>query len=439
MKEEPEESSKGGDGTAATGGTSGTTVEDASLPLADKVAAVLRQQAYAKGETFLPVQDIDSLTPYVAIMEFMDQAGSYKNVGELDTHKENGKKIYGSSNQLKDSVTKSASKLTGHLENLRREKERAAKTALGKKERDAVAQAKKAAKKAAEDVKSAEKEVPNLFALSADVLQQYQACTFSDDDLKQEGSGNMPDMCKPCVFKLATFNAEWLQLSKVQMALSSYGGQYKAQTVTKDTGKGQVALRAKAGKEESDNALKKFAQLAGVEDKLLQLDSQDGQLLKETWLFGYMPGKNFVNPTPQGLAMLKVLAAGTAQMFMFKLSELCPAIKTLRKVDINGENAHDILLAMTESELLELNKVCPMYYTQLDKAEAVFVPSGFLVVERSGPEILIYGLRKTFCLKGDEEPYQAVIDYVKASNRDVSRHQQMLDAIRAAQPQPPSA
>ena len=63
----------------------------------------------------------------------------------------------------------------------------------------------------------------------------------------------------------------------------------------------------------------------------------------------------------------------------------------------------------------------------------MYVPAGYVLFERSSSAVLIYGLRKTVLLKGDPSDYQGVIDFAKASNKDVSRYEQCLERIVAAQ------
>ena len=110
--------------------------------------------------------------------------------------------------------------------------------------------------------------------------------------------------------------------AKVQMALSAYGRPYKAQSPTKEFGKGQIPMRPKAGKEESEVFLSKpFRQLQAT-GNMVELTGQNEQLLKETWLYGYAPDFTFASPTPQGMGMLKTLAAGEVTMYIMKLSEL---------------------------------------------------------------------------------------------------------------------
>ena len=77
----------------------------------------------------------------------------------------------------------------------------------------------------------------------------------------------------------------------------------------------------KAGKEETEAFLSKLFSQLQVTCNMVELTGQNEQLLKETWLYGYAPDFTFASSTPQGIGMLKILAAGEVTMYIMKLSE----------------------------------------------------------------------------------------------------------------------
>ena len=171
---------------------------------------------------------------------------------------------------------------------------------------------------------------------------------------------------------------------------------------------------------------------------MVELTGQNEQLLKETWLYGYAPDFTFASPTPQGMGMLKILAAGEVTMYIMKLSEAAAYFQKKGKT-LNADTLPEILNTAAVDDLNAFcENGCQVFYVKQQKFEAVYVPAGYVLFERSSSAVLIYGLRKTVLLKGDPSDYQGVIDFVKASNKDVSRYEQCLERIVAAQ-QPQAA
>ena len=139
-------------------------------PLPDQVNALLRKVATAKGAAFVPVQDLASLRCSVDLDSQCQAVMTLQTVEAMDEHKSLMKKLIGAANQLRESVAKAASKMTGHLDNIEREVLRSEKKEAGRKEKEAVAKAKAMAKKAAQDVQKVATEVPALFAIERSKL-----------------------------------------------------------------------------------------------------------------------------------------------------------------------------------------------------------------------------------------------------------------------------
>ena len=394
-------------------------------PLPDQVNALLRKVATAKGAAFVPVQELASLRCSVDLDSQCQAVMTLQTVEAMDEHKSLMKKLIGAANQLRESVAKAASKMTGHLDNIEREVLRSEKKEAGRKEKEAVAKAKAMAKKAAQDVQKVATEVPALFAIERSKLKSgsVQTPVLTDDKVKEADS-------KPVLFKASVIEKERSNQPKVQMALSAYGGQYKAQSTTKDTGKGQMNLRNKAGKEETEALVKKLLAALQLDKCVATLTGADEIMLKETWLFGYLPNYNFSSPTPQGLAMLKTLAAGEVQMYVIEIAGLMAMFKQ-QGLEINDVSLQS-MFSLEHAAFEELCAECPVYYFALKQWESVYIPTGYIVFERSSSAVLIHGMRKTFCLKGDESRYKAVIEFVKAMGKETARYEQCLANMVAA-------
>ena len=221
-----------------------------------KVTAALQKIATSKGPANLPVQEVPSLHCYLDLEGRCQAVLQLEDVAALDKHKADMKKYIGAANQLRESLAKASSKMTGHLDNIEREAVRAQKKEAGRKEKEAVAKAKATAKKAAQNVQKEKKEVPPLFSIDLAKFPEVTSTVVTDEAVK--AADFKFDHSKPALFGASVAEKDWGNNPKVQMALSAYGGQYKAQTTTKDSGKGQTNLRQKAGKEESDILVKKI-------------------------------------------------------------------------------------------------------------------------------------------------------------------------------------
>ena len=388
-----------------------------------KASVATRNAAKAKGTAFLPVQEPSSLFSHLELLYRAEEVLNFNTVDELEEHKTQTKKYFGTVAQLKDSIAKGASKLNMFLENIKREQDREVKKAQTKKEKEAVAKAKAAAKQAAETVKKEEKEVPPIFA--GDIDAKMALTVVTDADMEKEGFSF--DATKPALIRTALVEKEWLASSKVQMAMSAYGGQYKSQTTVKDQGKGQIPMRPKNGKEETDTLVSKLLSKLKLEGNIASLPGQDEALLKETWLYGYAPSRSFVSPTPQGLPMIKILAMGETSTFLFKLADLAKAFK-----DKGKTLTHDTAESILNQKAADMQEgLCNVHFCKQQKHDILYVPGGYLAVERSGAAVLIYGMRKSFCLKGEASSYAAVVQYVKDCGKDAGRYEKVLESLTA--------
>ena len=400
-----------------------------ALGLTERVNGLLQQACAVKGAAFIPVQDVSSLRSWVDLAGRCHKLLQLGTVDALNEHKTASKKFLGTANQLRESVAKAASKVTGHLENIERESLRIQKKEQERKEKEAVAKAKAMAKKAAQNVQKMTVEVTGLFAIDHAQLKPklLQTPIITDDKMKEADLAF--DHSRLALVKSSMVEQEWANLPKVQMALSAYGGQYKSQSTTKAAGKGQTNMRSKAGKEETELLVRKLMSALQLDKKVAKLSDQDEQMLKEIWLFGYVPQASFVAPTPQGLAMIKVLAAGEVSVFAIEIKSLLAHLK--KQGQQVTEDTFDSMFGMDASALAELSKECSLYYFHVKQWDVLYVPAGYVVFERSHSAVLIYGMRKSVCLKGDEDRYEGLIEYLKAIGKDTARYEKCLEGMKA--------
>ena len=92
----------------------------ANAPLPERVAEVLKKTAKANGAAFLPVQDVDALTCYLALKHRSEQVLTLQSAAELEQHKAMTKTVMATASQLKESIAKAAAKMIGHMDNIKR-------------------------------------------------------------------------------------------------------------------------------------------------------------------------------------------------------------------------------------------------------------------------------------------------------------------------------
>ena len=399
--------------------------------LAEIVTEALAQQIFYDGDTQLPVQKPDTLISSLELVHFAESVCDLKSVDELDTHKSLYKTRIATAGQLRDAIGKSALKVTSHLENRKREVERTESKAAKQKEKEAVASAKMKAKIAAKNIEAAERQVPNLFKIDTKTLST-QAMTVLKD-VPVEADGSRKDSKKPVLLELPDISGEWLKSSKVQMALSSFGGQYKAQKTCSEHGRSQIPMRPKEGKEETEAMIKKMCGALGWQTKTLVPD-EGKAMLQHSWLYGLMPDRSFASTTPQGLGAVKVVAMGKCQVFVFNLGQLTEYMRN-RGVVLTDTDLTSTVLSFKEADLEDMvAQKCVFYHATLQPGSGVYIPCGHVLAERVEESVLMYGIRKSICLAGDSGPYSKVCEFQKKSEAPLlARFEAMLTSIQEAE------
>ena len=139
----------------------------------------------------------------------------------------------------------------------------------------------------------------------------------------------------PVLFKDNTKVSDWCNTSKMQVALGSFGGRYKKTESFTSVGKAQMVLFTKEGKEESVELLQNFTGTIPEVSKV-KGDNDFTRITDTLWLYGYDPNSYSIAPTPNGMAMLKVLAYGEVKWLVMECSSLLAALRTELKLETIG-------------------------------------------------------------------------------------------------------
>lgn len=256
---------------------------------------------------------------------------------------------------------------------------------------------------------------------------------FSQEVAGSEWS-EFPTVDEPILFKDNRKISEWANEPKMQLALGSFGGRYKKTDMFSRSGKAQMVLFAKEGKEESHALISNFT--APIPDDNKVKGENDFSKITDTlWLFGYDPALTSISATPNGMAMMKVLAFGEVKWLVMEISSTVAALRAELGVDvIKADDLEALIGSLTYGNLENCKKHGMKAKSCLQRPnEAVFVAAGWIAAEQSVKGMLIYGLRASLLLKSEASchSYEAYIGLNSASGKPVDKMQQVLDLMQA--------
>ena len=289
----------------------------------------------------------------------------------------------------------------------------------------------KKAKAAAKKVKEQAESIPAIFEIGLDKLQQTEVMPAMREvtgiDFKEFGS-----IESPVLFKENTKISDWCNTSKMQVALGSFGGRYKKTESFTSVGKAQMVLFTKEGKEESLELLQHF--LGTIPDSSKVKGENDFTRITDTlWLYGYDPNLCSIAPTPNGMAMLKVLAYGEVKRLVLECGSLLAALRTELNLETIGiDDLEELVGGLSYEQLQNCKKHGLKAVSCVQKAnQAMFVPAGWICCEQCTQGMLIYGLRCTFLLRGEaaQTSYEALLGMYAASGKSTDKMQQALDLM----------
>lgn len=250
---------------------------------------------------------------------------------------------------------------------------------------------------------------------------------FSGDDVKE-----ISDIDAPFIMKKNAKIGDWMNSSKIQVALGSFGGRYKKTDTFQAHGKAQMTIFSKEGKEESIALVNGIMSLFPNTNKVTQ-ENDFARITQTLWLFGYDPAMCSVSPTPNGMAMLKVLAYGEVKWLVMECCSLLAALRTeLQQDSISLDDIEGMVGALSAESLENCKKHRLKCYSCLQQPnDLVYVPAGWITVEQSVKDMLIYGLRASLLLRSDAShtSYEGLIGLYSSSNKPVDKMKQALDLM----------
>ena len=326
--------------------------------------------------------------------------------------------------------------MKSHIDGKLREVDRALNTQIKQKEQLAVDELKKQAKKAATKVKTDEATLPPIFSIDVDKLIAESHAKEITKVAKPAADFKVIDADVPILFCELECVAKMNAQARVQMALGLWGGKYKKEEGFKSTGKAQEPVYKRSGKEEIDamfSSIQSCFPPASFPDEG-ELPADIAKVFDSVWLYGFDVKMASVAQTPNGVAIFKYLAAGEVEYLLFELKTFVPAVKTILEKDaVSVDEAIAFINNLTTEKMKQFcEKGGAMQRAVLSTAEVLYIPTGYLIAERSSKGILLYGLRKSVVTKSEAAccNYEELIGLYTAANRGTTKMLAMLDAIK---------
>ena len=206
----------------------------------------------------------------------------------------------------------------------------------------------------------------------------------------------------PCLLKTPTAVAEWSANSAVQQVMAQWGAKYKKSERFDVEKRAVGVLKPKCGKEQTD---KLFADLLIHHAKdIVDISEVNPQFMTTSWSFGYAPDFHSCGFNPNSAACIRVLLFGTVEVFAVSLGKLlaaCKASQVTMSEPATATGIKDFMLNLGAESINKLAEAgAEIHHVEHKAEEVLYIPTGWVVVERSKNGLLLYGVRKSFFFKG---------------------------------------
>ena len=229
---------------------------------------------------------------------------------------------------------------------------------------------------------------------------------------------------------------KWLASVEVQLALATWGSQYKSSAELKNTGRSQVPLLPKAGKVPTDFMYAKIASNCQSAQVAAEKLPNGGSVVKSSWLYGYAPSMCDGSLTPYGLGMVKVLAEGKVDTMLAPCKELFDAMKTYAPKEefenLTLGKLGDFFLDADVPMLHNIAQTCPIEVVSLIPGSVLYVPMGWMLFEHAVGQ-LVYGARKSFVIDSvvNKASLGGLIEVYKHIKKDVKNVEAVYNLMEA--------
>lgn len=338
--------------------------------------------------------------------------------------------------EVATSITKAIADVKSHISIKTAESKRAAKRKTENDEKAAMKKARDEATAAAAAIKkqkhSEQTKVKPIFSFDFRLLFA-QVPKFDH----VEGDGPPHNWGFPFMRSKSEAADLWAGDPQVQRSLTTFGGQYK---------RGAGVDRAQFPFEDA-TSLEKMNVLLETDNMkppmIVDIQAVPGgaSFQDSAWMFGYTPEMKFTGLAPNCASIQRWLVLGGVHIIAVELVSLVKHMAKLSKVgeDVfvpKVEEVQAFVESWDEKAVRgAMSDGVVARQATLEKKTSVFIPLGWLCVERSMPNHpLVYGARKSFMTAdvGSVERYELLTKMYTSSGRAVVRMEQIHELMKAA-------
>jgi hypothetical protein len=192
---------------------------------------------------------------------------------------------------------------------------------------------------------------------------------------------------------------DWLANPVMQQVMAAFGGKYKKTKGFDVDRKTNTPLAAKTGGEQTEAMFKEI--LRAMSGKLMDISVVSTSWGTTSWTIGLDPTYRNISMCPNSSALLRVMSLGDVEVYAVGLLALKKGIASINRTFSNMEELTKLLSELSStvwSEMVDKHKM-PIYHAIFAKEELMYLPAGWVLMERcrSGP--LVYGVRKSIFLQ----------------------------------------
>ncbi|CAE7630094.1 unnamed protein product [Symbiodinium necroappetens] len=339
----------------------------------------------------------------------------------LDRTRVQWRRMITAATQLETSLKKCTADVNKHVAGLAAATERNEKKRKEKEAKEAEAKHLELSKARLKQATADGSGMPAIFKLAEGDVQAIKALdgnTIPSDH----------DIGLPCVLKKSSHVTTWAGSAVVLQTLTNFGARYKKSPGFDDLHKLSTPFVAKAGKEPTE---KLFADIMlNVKGKIVDAEAVAPQWMSTSWMMGLAPKTSFIGLCPNSAAFLRVLSYGDVEVYCMSMVDFMKGVTAAGTAAPKSTSELEEMIFHLDGAVWKAMGVKP-YYHKLEKDQVLFVPMGYLLMERSGASTMNYGARKSFIMHEGHaiENYTACKSLQAKDGKNVEKMQQVLDCI----------
>lgn len=216
----------------------------------------------------------------------------------------------------------------------------------------------------------------------------------------------------------------WRNHAGLALQLSEFAGHYRQSGSFKTEGKAMSPVLRGQGKQETENL---FATLFSSQMVLdISKVAEGGAFMNNIWYWGYDAKLSLAHFPPNAAAMVRVVAAGELRIICFNATVVARVMRT-RNMPCKLDAMVQFMLDLKEDD-----EIVSEGFTAVCKADdVIYVPTGFILCEKSMSGGLLYGCRKSYLIKSETcmASYKVCSEVLEASGRNPDQNEEGAGVI----------